>query len=336
MAPTFIIAEAGVNHNGDLATAKLLVEAAAAAGADAVKFQTFRAERLVSAQADKAPYQQLLTGAAESQQEMLKRLELDEAAHKTLLAHCAEHGIMFISTPFDDDSLKLLVRLDIDIIKIPSGEITNHPFLRRLAQAGKPLILSTGMSTLAEVAEALDVLIAAGADQVTLLHCVTEYPAPVRQINLRAMLTMGQAFGTPVGYSDHSEGIEIAVAAVALGATVIEKHFTLDRSMPGPDHQASLEPTELKALVRAVRNVEQALGNGIKAPASCELDNLTVVRKGLVAARPMNAGDRLTPETVAIKRPGTGISPRDLENVLGLVVSRSIPADTPLTWEMLK
>lgn len=336
MTRCLLIAEAGVNHNGSLELALRLVDAAADAGADAVKFQTFRAERTASAHAAKAAYQRHAAGPEESQVEMLRRLELSEEAHLSLLAHCRRRGIRFLSTPFDPESADLLARIGVDLLKLPSGELTNHPLLAHVASKGLPVILSTGMATLAEVGLALEVLQGAGAAGVTLLHCVTEYPAPPAEINLRAMATLRGAFQVPVGYSDHSEGDAVALAAVALGASVLEKHFTLDRALPGPDHRASLEPGELRALVQRVRLVESALGDGIKRPAPCELPNRLLVRRSLVATRPLGPGTRLAASDLTAKRPGTGIPPSDLPKVLGMVLARPLEADGLLTWEALQ
>jgi N-acetylneuraminate synthase len=331
----FIIAEAGVNHNGSMEMALRLVDAAAEAGVDAVKFQTFKADKLVSKGARKADYQIESTGTGESQHEMIKKLELDEAAHKALIRHCQEKGIQFLSTPFDHDSLALLAYdFDLPWIKISSGDITNAPLLLALAKTGKPAILSTGMSTLGEVEMALSVLAYGYAgngqppscaafeaayasaegrqallDKVTLLHCTTEYPAPFNEVNLRAMLTLQHAFGLPAGYSDHTPGIAIPVAAVALGATMIEKHFTLDRSLPGPDHKASLEPSELAQMVRSIREVEAALGSPIKQPSASEVKNRPVARKSLVAAVDIAKGELFTTANLGVKRPGEGIDP---------------------------
>jgi N-acetylneuraminate synthase len=335
VSPVFIIAEAGVNHNGSLDLALRLINAAKASGADAVKFQTFRADQLATRSAQKAPYQERTTAGTESQFKMLQRLELDEAAHRRLIDHCREVGIQFLSSPFDTESADLLATLDVPLFKVPSGEITNLPFLEHLARKGRPLILSTGMSTLGEVEEAVRVLEAAGATKLTLLHCVTEYPAPFNQVNLRAMQTLRSAFGLPVGYSDHTPGIEIAVAAVALGAEVIEKHFTLDRSLPGPDHSASLEPQELRQMVEAIRHVEMALGGGIKAPAPCELPNLPVARKSVVAARSLAAGRRLVQGDLDIKRPGNGIAPKLLPALIGRTLRVSLSKDEIIMWNHL-
>jgi len=333
---TFVIAEVGVNHNGSIELARKLVDKACLAGADAVKFQTFRAERLVSRSARKAQYQQRNATDADTQFEMLERLELSGDDHRTLLAHCRAASITFLSSPFDEQSADLLDDLGVTAFKIPSGELTNHALLRHVAEKGKPLIVSTGMSTLAEVTEAVEVIIAAGSRHLSLLHCVTEYPAPFADVNLRAMLTLRDAFGFPVGYSDHTPGIEIAVAAVALGASIIEKHFTLSRGMSGPDHRASLEPDELAEMVRAIRNVEQALGDGVKSPAPCEVKNIPIARKSVVAERDIAAGEALTRENVAIKRPGDGIQPRDLETVMGRSVAVDIKSGDVVTWEDLK
>ena len=326
---TTIIAEAGVNHNGDLNMALRLIDTAADAGADMVKFQTFSADRLVTARARKADYQTRNTGAGESQQGMLKRLELTRAMHETLIARCASRGIGFFSSAFDMESIDLLVDLGADRFKIPSGEITNLPYLRRIGSYGKPVILSTGMATVDEIRDALQALETAGTprDRVTVLHCSTEYPTPMEEVNLRAMLAIRAAFGVEVGYSDHTSGIEVAIAAVALGATVIEKHFTLDRQLPGPDHAASLEPAELKAMVQAIRKIERALGDGIKRPTPSELRNRPIVRKSLVAARPIRAGELFDEANVVAKRPATGYSPMRWDEVMGRAAPRDFAAD---------
>ena len=335
MPKAFIIAEAGVNHNGSLDLAIQLIDTARAAGADAVKFQTFRADALAARSAHKAAYQDRTTSRDESQLEMLRRLELDEAAHRRLIEHCESVGIRFLSSPFDHESVDLLAAMNLPIFKIPSGEITNHPFLRHIAGKGKPIILSTGMCTLDEVKEAVDVLRDAGAHDLTLLHCVTEYPTPYPQVNLRAMLTLKDAFGLPVGYSDHTPGIEISVAAVALGAEVIEKHFTLDRTLPGPDHAASLEPAELALMVASIRHVEEALGNGIKVPAPCEIPNISVARKSVVAARALSAGHTLQEADLAIKRPGNGLAPKTLPDLVGRTLRVAVDQDQLLRWDQL-
>jgi N,N'-diacetyllegionaminate synthase len=336
MAQVFIIAEAGVNHNGSLDLALRLVDAARASGADAVKFQTFKADRLATRSAHKAAYQERTTAESETQFEMLERLELDAAAHRRIIEHCKESGIQFLSSPFDIQSVDLLDSLDVSLYKVPSGEITNFPFLRRLAQKGRPIILSTGMSTLGEVEEAVEVLREAGAKQLTLLHCVTEYPAPYDEVNLRAMQTLKLAFGLPVGYSDHTPGIEISIAATALGAEVIEKHFTLDRALPGPDHAASLEPEELKEMVRAIRNVEAALGSGVKSPAPCELPNISVARKSIVAAKPLPAGHNLREEDLEIKRPGNGLASKFIPALVGRTLRVSVDEDAVIRWDDLE
>ena len=335
MPQVFIIAEAGVNHNGSLALALRLADAAKASGADAVKFQTFRADLIATRSAHKAPYQERTTAHAESQFEMLQRLELDAAAHRCLIDHCRQIGIQFLSSPFDAQSADLLATMDVPLYKVPSGEITNLPFLKHLARKGRPLILSTGMSTLGEVEEAVNVLQAAGASKLTLLHCVTEYPAPYAEVNLRAMHTLKCAFGLPVGYSDHTPGIDIAIAAVALGAEVIEKHLTLDRSLPGPDHAASLEPSELQQMVVAIRHVEAALGTGIKAPAPCELPNLSVARKSVVAARLLPAGHQLRIGDLDIKRPGNGLAPKLLPELIGRTLRAGLAKDEIISWDHL-
>ncbi len=326
---TLIIAEAGVNHNGDMATAKALIDVAAEAGADLVKFQTFKADRLVTTQAKKAEYQNYTTDTNESQHGMIRRLELTREMHQALIAYSQERSIGFFSTGFDLESIDLLVELGLDRFKIPSGEITNLPYLRHIGRYGKPIILSTGMATLAEIEAALEVLEQAGMcrDLITVLHCNTEYPTPITDVNLRAMVTIRQAFGVAVGYSDHTLGIEVPIAAVALGATVIEKHFTLDRTLPGPDHRASLEPEELKAMVTAIRNIEQAMGNGRKWPSPSEAKNKPIARKSIVAASSIKAGEIFTASNLAVKRPGTGISPMGWDEVLGRKAIRNFEPD---------
>ncbi len=332
--PCFLIAEAGVNHNGNPELARKLVDAAKEAGADAVKFQTFRTEGVMVPSAPKADYQRQTTGDEESQFAMVKRLELPFEEFGRLKRYCDQSGIMFLSTPFDFDAVDYLAKLDVPAFKIPSGEVVNHPFLDYVGRTGKPIILSTGMSYLAEVDEALRVLRSSGAADLALLHCVSNYPASPSDVNLRAMLTMQQAFGVPVGYSDHTLGIEIALGAVALGASIIEKHFTLDRSLPGPDHGASLEPAELGALVRGVRKVEQALGNGRKEPAASEAETAAVARRSLVAARDIPLGSVITEEVIAIKRPGTGLQPAVRSLIIGRRAKMEIPSGTLLTLEM--
>ena len=326
---TLIIAEAGVNHNGDIALARKLVARAAAAGADLVKFQSFVTSKNISLNAPKAAYQIENSGNSESQYEMVRKLELSRAQHQELIAECARCGIGFFSTAFDGESLEMLMELGLDRIKIPSGEITNLPFLRLVPTYGKDVIMSTGMATLGEIEAAIAVLEKGGTgrEKVVLLHCNTEYPTPFSDVNLRAMQNMRNAFGTNVGYSDHTPGIEIPIAAVAMGAVVIEKHFTLDRSLPGPDHKASLEPDELKAMVQAIRNVEQAMGDGIKRPSPSEARNMPIARRSLIAARPIAAGEEFSPDNVAIKRPGTGLSPMQWDEVMGRRAPRAFVAD---------
>lgn len=316
---TLIIAEAGVNHNGDVNMAKRLIEVAAKAGADLVKFQTFSADRLATAAAQKADYQNQTTDVAESQHAMLYRLELKRAMHEVLIEYCRQQGIVFCSTGFDIQSVDFLVDLGVDRIKIPSGEITNLPYLRHIGGLGKPVIISTGMTTLGEIEDSLAVLEAAGTprERITVLHCNTEYPTPMSDVNLLAMGNIARALGVAVGYSDHTLGIEVPIAAVALGASVIEKHFTLDRNLPGPDHKASLEPDELKAMVSAIRNIEQALGDGIKRPSASEAKNRPIVRKSLVAAKVIRRGEIFSSENLTTKRPGSGISPMRWDEVIG-------------------
>ncbi|MFP3874955.1 MAG: N-acetylneuraminate synthase, partial [Thiohalophilus sp.] len=327
--PVLIIAEAGVNHNGDMALAKQLIDVAAGAGADLVKFQTFNADRLVTHSASKADYQRQTTAGDESQHAMLRRLELKREMHEELIAHCRERGIGFFSTGFDIESIDLLWELGQQRFKIPSGEITNLPYLRHIGRLGREIILSTGMANLGEVEAAINTLEVAGTprDRITVLHCTTEYPTPMHEVNLRAMQSMQQAFGVRVGYSDHTQGIEVATAAVALGATVIEKHFTLDRNLAGPDHKASLEPNELAGMVKSIRAIELALGNGVKRPGKSEQRNLSVVRKSIVAARPIQAGEQFTEDNLTIKRPGTGISPMRWDEIIGKTAVRGFDVD---------
>jgi N,N'-diacetyllegionaminate synthase len=324
-----IIAEAGVNHNGDMSLARQLIDVAADAGADMVKFQTFNADRLVTVHAAKADYQSQASGDGESQHAMLRRLELTADMHVALIAHCKSRGIQFFSTGFDEKSVDFLEQLGLTRFKIPSGEMTNLPYLRHVGRYGKPVILSSGMATLGEIEAALGVLDAAGTprERVTVLHCNTEYPTPMADVNLRAMLTIGEAFGVEIGYSDHTLGIEVAIAAAALGASVIEKHFTLDRRLPGPDHKASLEPPELKAMIAAIRNIERALGDGIKRPTASESKNKPIARKSLVAAVPIRAGEIFNPANLAVKRPGTGLSPMRWDEVVGRTASRDFSPD---------
>ena len=324
-----------MNHNGDVDRAHRLVDAAAGAGADAVKFQTFRADRLASAAAPKAAYQAARTGAAQSQLDMLRALELAPEAHAELQAHARDRGLVFLSTPFDEESADLLEALDVPAFKVPSGELTNLPFLAHLARKGKPLIVSTGMAGLGEVEAAVREIEANGAPGLVLLHCVSSYPARPEDSNLRVMATLAAAFGAPTGYSDHTLGIAVPLAAAALGACVIEKHFTLDRSLPGPDHQASAEPAELTALVEGIRTIESALGDGRKRAVAAEADTAAVARRSLVAAADIPAGAPLTPDLIALRRPGTGLPPALQPFLLGRRATVAIPAGTLLRLEML-
>lgn len=329
MKKTLIIAEAGVNHNGEISLARRLVDIAADAGADLVKFQSFSANRLVTTTAKKAEYQTRTTEGAESQHAMIRRLELSREMHAELIAHCASRGIPFFSTGFDTESVGMLAELGLSSFKVPSGEITNLPYLRQIGGYRKPVILSTGMSTLGEIEAAIDVLERAGTPRglVTVLHCNTDYPTALADVNLRAMVTIRDAFGVEVGYSDHTPGIEVAIAAVALGATVIEKHFTMDRSLPGPDHKASLEPAELVAMVAAIRNIEVALGDGIKRPTAGEIKNKPIARKSIVASRDIRVGEVFAEDNLTVKRPGIGISPMRWDEVLGRPSTRNYAAD---------
>lgn len=326
---TLIIAEAGVNHNGDLDLAKQLIDVATEAGADLVKFQTFNADSLATRTAKKADYQTQNTSSKETQHKMLRRLELTAEMHKELIAHCAARNIGFFSTGFDIESIDLLVSLGQDRFKIPSGEITNLPYLRHIGRLGKSIILSTGMAVMGEIEAAIDVLERAGTPRasMTVLHCTTEYPTHMADVNLRAMRSIHSAFGVAVGYSDHTPGIEVAIAAVAIGASVIEKHFTLDRKLPGPDHKASLEPEELKAMVAAIRNIEIALGDGIKRPTASENRNMPIGRKSLVARKAIRVGEIFSAENITTKRPGTGISPMRWDEILGRASPRDFEAD---------
>lgn len=327
-----IIAEAGVNHNGSVETALRLVDEAAAAGADFVKFQTFSARRLATGAAPRAKYQVLALGGEESQQEMLRRLELNDADHRRLRDHCHACRIGFLSTGFDTESVNFLVSLGVVMLKVPSGELTNLPYLRNIGLQGKPVVMSTGMATMGEVGDAIAVLEDAGLPRshITLLHCTTEYPTPMADVNLRAMIALRDAFGVAVGYSDHTLGIEVPVAAVALGATIIEKHFTLDKGQAGPDHGASLEPDELRAMVRAIRNIEVALGDGDKSPRPGELENSRAARKSIVAAKNIRAGESFTAQNLAVKRPGTGVSPMRWDEVMGRIARRDYAPDEPI------
>ena len=324
-----IIAEAGVNHNGSIDMAKRLIDIAAEAGIDFVKFQTFKAHLLLSEKTKKAEYQKNNTSVDESQYAMIKKLELDENDHEEIIDYCSDVGVEFLSTGFDIESIDLLDKYDIPFFKIPSGEITNLPYLRHVASKMKPIILSTGMSTVRDIEEALKVLFNSGIDNdlVTVLHCNTEYPTPMRDVNLRAMLSIHDRFNVKVGYSDHTLGIEVPIAAVALGATVIEKHFTLDRTLPGPDHAASLEPNELKEMVTSIRNIEKALGSKIKKPTISEQKNISLARKSIVAKKYISIGEKFTENNLSTKRPGTGISPMEWDKVLNQKSKYNFEAD---------
>ncbi len=323
----FVIAEAGVNHNGSLELAKKLVDTAKDSGADCVKFQTFISKNIVSKNAVKADYQKKQTKTEESQQDMLKKLELSFDDFVELNQYCSEKNIEFLSTAFDFDSIDFLNSLGISRWKIPSGEITNLPYLIKIAQLNKPVILSTGMSTMNDIKKAIFALKENGSGEITVLHCTTEYPTPFNEVNLKAMLSINKEFGVRVGYSDHTRGIEVPIAAVALGATVIEKHFTLNRNMEGPDHRASLEPGELKAMVDSIRNIESALGDGIKQPTESEKKNMIVARKSIIAKRDIKKGETLTEDNLTVKRPGDGISPMEWFDVLGTVAIRYFQED---------
>ena len=341
-SPAFIIAEAGVNHNGSFELAKKLVDGANEAGVDAVKFQTFKAENVVSVFAKKAEYQKKTTNIAESQFEMIKKLELSFEDFEKLKEYCKKRDIVFLSTPFDYKSVDFLEKL-VPLYKIGSGEITNLPFLEYIARKRKPMILSTGMSTLGEVEEAINIILpildsshfssSAHFPLLTLLHCVSNYPAEFSEVNLKAMLTLKEAFKLPVGYSDHTLGIEVSIAAVALGARIIEKHFTLDKNLPGPDHKSSLEPNELKEMVQSIRYIEKALGDGVKRPTKGELEVMTVARRSLVATRDIKAGEAVKESDIAIKRPGTGISPKFKRIITLRRVKKDIKKDEPFKWE---
>ncbi len=329
MRNVLIIGEAGVNHNGDINIARKLIDVAVEAGVDMVKFQTFITEEGITGNAEKAEYQLSATDKNETQFEMIKKLELNREAHEELIRHCNQEGIQFLSTAFDYPSIDLLNELNIPLYKIPSGEITNLPYLRHIGRMGKPVILSTGMATLKEVEDAINILGKSGTlrDDITVLHCNTSYPTPMEDVNLKSMLTIQNELGVKIGYSDHTLGIEIPIASVAMGARVIEKHFTLDRDMEGPDHQASLNPSELKAMVKAIRNIENALGDGVKKPSSSEMKNKSVARKSIVAARNIQKGETFTEEHLATKRPGTGISPMKWDEIIGKVAKRNFAGD---------
>ncbi|MGY5850481.1 N-acetylneuraminate synthase [Salegentibacter sp. F14] len=325
-----IIAEAGVNHNGNIETAKELIDKASNAGADFVKFQTFKASGLVTKSAERAEYQNSNTENNDSQYEMLKKLELSEEAHNILIEYCRSKGIKFLSTGFDLDTLEFLNNLNIELFKIPSGEITNLPYLRKIASFNKPVVMSTGMASMEEVAEAFNVLVNEGLkkENITIVHCNTEYPTPMEDVNLKAMNTIGEELGVKIGYSDHTLGIEVPIAAVALGAKVIEKHFTLNRNLPGPDHRASLEPDELKLMVEFIRNIEKAIsGNGKKEPSKSEMKNKDIARKSIIASKEIKKGDKFNEDNLTVKRPGNGISPMEWDNVLGQTANRDFKED---------
>ena len=340
MKRTLIIAEAGVNHNGDMELAKKLIDEAASAGADIVKFQTFKAEKLVSRNARKADYQiDNMKGEADTNQfNMLKKLELLQENHQMLIDYCATKNIQFLSTPFDEESVDFLESLGIDIFKIPSGEITNLPYLRKIGSKKKNVIISTGMSNMSEVNHALTILTEAGTpiENIIVLQCNTDYPTAFSDVNLLAMQTMRDTLGVKVGYSDHTPGIEIPIAAVALGAEVIEKHFTLDRNMEGPDHKASLEPAELSAMIKSIRNIEIALGDGIKRPSASESKNIAIARKSIHIQNDLDAGHTITESDLVMKRPGNGISPMKYDEVIGKTTTKALPADHLLSWEDIK
>lgn len=327
MSKTYIIAEAGVNHNGDFNLAKKMIYEAKQAGADAVKFQTFVSQNLVSSYAPKAEYQKKTTGSSESQQDMLRKLELSFGDFKLLQDYANEINIDFLSTPFDEDSLEFLKTLEMPFWKIPSGEITNLPYLVKIEETKKPIILSTGMSTIEEIEQALNVFKDYNRNNIILLHCNTEYPTPFNNVNLKGMKTLESKFNVKVGYSDHTKGIEVAIAAVALGAVVIEKHFTLDKNMIGPDHKASLELNELTSMVNAIRNIEVSLGNGDKNPSDSEKKNISIARKSIVAKQEIKKGDVFTTDNLTVKRPGDGISPMEWFNILGTTASRDFDID---------
>ena len=324
-----------MNHNGDPGLAKKMVEVAAQAGVDAIKFQTFKTDRLVASGAPKADYQMTTTDAQESMADMLSALELSAETHRQVVSWCWDEGILFMSTPFDEESADLLDDLGVPLFKVPSGEVTNWSLLEHIGRKGKPIILSTGMSTVSEVDDAVRVIRASGDPPLILLHCVSNYPCSAASVNLRAMGSMAASWGVPVGYSDHTVGIEVAVAAVALGACVVEKHFTLDRQMPGPDHQASIEPEELALLVSSIRNVEEAFGDGVKRPVAEEEAIADVARKSLVAAGPIPSGTVIRPDMLTVKRPGTGVHPRHFSTFVGKCVVRDVRADELLGWEVI-
>ncbi len=337
MEPVFIIAEAGVNHNGNLKVALKMIDVAAKSGANAIKFQTFKAGNLVSKTAKKAYYQQQTTYYQETQQEMLRKLELSLNDHLALIKQANKRRIKFLSTPFDMESIDMLNKLNLDTFKIPSGEITNLPYLQKIGGLNKNIILSTGLSTLEEIENALKIITDAGTPKanITVLHATTEYPAPFEEVNLNALITIKNALGVNVGYSDHTAGIEVSIAAVALGARVIEKHFTLDRNMEGPDHKASIEPAELLKMVESIRNIESALGDGIKRPSSSEIKNMLLVRKSIHYTAELKKGHLLTENDLIMKRPGTGISPMEYNKVINRKLGVDVSADEQLKWDDL-
>lgn len=327
MEKVFVIAEAGVNHNGSIELAKKLIDKASEAGVDAIKFQSFKAEKLLTKSAKKAEYQKHTTGNIDSQYDMIKKLELDYDKHEELMEYANSKGLVFLSSPFDFESIDLLVQLGLEIFKIPSGEITNLPYLRKIGQLNKKVILSTGMATLGEIEEAIDILRESGTSDITVLHCNTEYPTSMEDVNLYAMETIGKAFKTKIGYSDHTLGIEVPIAAVTLGARIIEKHLTLDKNMEGPDHRASLEPHELRKMVQCIRNIEKALGSGIKKPSDSEMKNKNIARKSIVASCSIKGGELFTENNIAIKRPGNGISPMRWDEIIGKAAKRDFKED---------
>lgn len=335
MSKTLIIAEAGVNHNGSMEMARKLIDAAADSGADYVKFQTFKTEKLVTTAAAKAAYQIENTSNNDSQFEMLKKLELSEDQHRELIAYCKQKNIRFLSTAFDLESIDLLNSLNIQLFKIPSGEITNLPYLEKIGSLGKQVILSTGMCVMSEIEEAMSVLVKAGTSRndISVLHCTTDYPTLLKDVNLRAMTGIQKTLNVPVGYSDHTLGIEVAIAAVAMGAVVIEKHFTLDRTLPGPDHKASLEPAELKAMVTAIRNIEKALGTADKQPTEREEKNMLVARKSIHTSGKLSKGTVLSEKNLSMKRPGDGISPMKMKELVGKKLKKDVEEDHKLSWE---
>lgn len=334
-APCFIIAEAGVNHNGDLVLGKQLIDIAAASGADAVKFQTFKADRLATTTAPKAEYQKATTDNTQSQHEMLRALEIGGAMQSALIDHCRTRGILFLSTPFDEESTDELESADVPAFKVSSGDLTNLSLLEHIARKGRPMIISTGMAFIGEVETAVRTIEATAGIPIAILHCTTNYPADPSEVNLRAMNTLAQAFEYPVGYSDHTNGIEVSAAAVALGARIIEKHFTVDRTLPGPDHRASLEPDELRAMVDAIRNVERAMGSARKQPSPAEVATAAVARRSVVAARDIPAGAVIDATMLTLMRPGTGLSPSLRSQIVGRVAKRAIERGQLLSWEML-